>query len=563
MADQGQGFDPDQFLQSYQPPGQGKAKAGAGASGGFDPDEFLRQYQGPQTAAPSATAEAQAPTVPQTSGWQRVGQMGWNALTRGAGEGLAALTEPLQRWDSSLAQKMPRVAAKLPTGPGGADSSWEQRASGVAVNPAANQPQNTFEKYATAGVEGAGAALPTALAGGGVATPLLLGAASGMAGEGARQEFPDLPWAPAAAGLAVGGLGAVGQALNDASQLSKVASGLGSAKTLQQAGEALQPAAQKWLDTKLPAMEDEVWSPVDAALKGPAQPNGPPVPLANYSAALADITQRGGVLAGSSRMLRPQLPDRLNADLASLPATPTWDDVRQLRSDLGAASSNPKIAADIGAKNIDRLYAAITTDLSGVAQANGAGDLFAAANARSSELRTLADQHVRPLVDKGIAPGDAAKLALSGSQNGGSRLAALRLALPDEVDELAAAAVRTHPQLWNKMSPEARDQLVRDPMDKIKVENAVRDVTGHGELGKLGEELVGASTGEMLGALGHSLGGMSEITGGAAGGLIGLGLPPALRAGAALATRPQLLQPLAAGQLGATGKLTPPLSLGQ
>ena len=46
-------------------------------------------------------------------------------------------------------------------------------------------------------------------------------------------------------------------------------------------------------------------------------------------------------------------------------------------------------------------------------------------------------------------------------------------------------------------------------------------------------------------------------------GLIGLGLPPALRAGAALATRPQLLQPLAAGQLGATGKLTPPLSLGQ
>lgn len=509
------------------------------------------------------------PTAPQTTGWQRVVQMGRNALTSGLAEGADALAGPVMGWAQGLANKMPGLANRMPTGPSvnGAES-YSDMGQQALVNPENNQPQTAGERYAYEGAKGLAAAAPLALTGGSALSTTLLSALGGVAGQAAREYAPGVPWAPAAAGAAVGSFGALGQHLTDIGDLAKVAAGLGKSTTLQQAGEHVQAAAKSWLENDLPQHESAVWTPVDNVMKTPTMPEGPPTPPTAYSAALNGITSKGGLLAGQIAKISPGLPGQLKSDLdAALSGksnygpnspnatiTPSWDDMRQLRTAIGSLTSNPKIAADIGAKNIDKLYAAITDDLSRTAAMHGAGDLFAQANATSSQLRTMADQHIKPLIDNGIPAQKAAQMALDKNQ-GGERLTALRAAIPNSVGELAAAKLQTDPRGYSKLPPEAQAQLVRDPMMKIQVDNAIHSALGGSPVGSLGHTLVAGETGGSIGALlGHNFG-YGDIPGGAAGQLAGLALRKALPAAGALAQKPELLRPIGAGWIGSGGQI--------
>lgn len=268
--------------------------------------------------------------------------------------------------------------------------------------------------------------------------------------------------------------------------IAELANSLGQSTTLQKAGTHLQGEAQDWLKTTMPAKEDLAWRPVDAAI-----PANTATGIGNFEGVLKSLTQKGGSLASVVNLLQPRLPAQilktLNArgQLASLlngSTTPTWAEVRALRSAIGRAMSEPSIAPKAGALNLQAMYAGITQDLSRVAKAYGAGDLFAAANAESTRLHGFAENLLSNVVGNKAGrgnpnPEDAAHYFLNAAdlKRGGSDLKLLQSELPQSTRELAAAHLHgiANPSganpptvgknllnIWDKMSPEAKAALL-------------------------------------------------------------------------------------------------------
>lgn len=539
-------------------------------------DDLLGKPSADELLGPEAPAEPQAQALTnspaQVSGWQRYPALAGSALAHGLAVGLGLPGDleslgvkygvnPLQRLLGQ--QEDDPTKTIFPTSETLVNAASQAGMTNRADLTPGWGPYGEAERLGSAAISGIGSAIPQALMGGRPLATLAAGAAGGGAGEATGQLFPGSSLAPVVAGglAGLGTQGLAGMLPNDA--IKREAQALGSSDTLQKAGASLQPAAKRWLDQVLPAKEDAVWSPVDQALKTNLAPQGPAVPLTNYQGVLDSITGRGGSLAASSKLLRPQLPDKMKDALDSLSISgtvPNWDEVRQLRSDIGSALSNPKIAQDIGPKNLDKMYAAITQDLSGAASAAGAGDLFSRANATSSQLRTLADQHIRPLVDDGIAPEKAAKQALASASAGGTKLSALRAAIPDAVDELASAHLLQSPQGWAKLAPEAKAALVPDAGQRMRVEQAVQAKLSSGPppLAQAVHGLAGGSIGEMAGVLAqHFLPNLDQLTAGAAGGLLGILGPNILRGAAGVVKNPRSVGLPVAGALGGTNALFP------
>ena len=497
-------------------------------------------------------------------------------------------------------------------------------------------PHPEIERYAASSAQGVGSALPFLPFGDAeAALPTIV--SSGMGGAGyqyGQEHFPGEPGVPVAlgtvAGLGAGSLASLGQRgtnlllgrLNPNAQdlrlagvpfrsaaltsgnsvtsdllgpsapvgqtaqdlghsIERQASRLGSSRSLEEAGTAAQDAARTWLtDTTNPsALQPQLarlWAPVDAAI-----PGNTPTPLTNFESALQGITADGGSLHRLVEQLRPALPDRLKTSLdksiVALGAIPSWSDVRTLRTALGDAKAVPSVLSQIGAQNIDRLYAAVTADLGEVAQANGAGDLFTTANARSTELYNFAENTVSKLIS-GPKPGadpkpeDAAAKILAGGRRGGTDLAALRANIPSAADELASAQLRLHgledpeslgsvvsskfPQRWATLSPGAKRALFPDPGQRAQIDAAARVALRAREMGggktmtagHALESLVGGTMGGALGVLGSHFGGLpfSDLEAGAAGELIGNLTPYALTTGRNIAANNRLLAYLAA-----------------
>lgn len=390
---------------------------------------------------------------------------------------------------------------------------------GLSSNPAL-APQSEPERLGQAAAAGIGASLPLLPMGGPLAL-LASGAAGGVAGEGARALGAPVP-VQIAAGVA-GGLGVQGLTSALSRGISHIASDLGSSTTLQEAGEAAQEAARRWL-TRVPAGEAPVpgtlqaklanaWSPVDVLVPGDL-----PGQLTNYRAALDSITSRAGGLASSEKALRPALPERLKELLEGTPgevkippmarpgrvsgqagiinptagpATPvasgnvmrpglgpiTWQDLSRFRSTLGDAMADPATVKAAGAENLSKLYAAVTNDMRELAGkvSPDALSAFEAANAESARLYGIAQGPVtklvsgpRPSLVDDPTPGNAASKLLSGARKDGTDLAALRSEIPEAVDELAAAHLRLNPdaRAWQRLSPEAQQVLVESPRDR-------------------------------------------------------------------------------------------------
>lgn len=122
---------------------------------------------------------------------------------------------------------------------------------------------------------------------------------------------------------------------DSASQISQVADALGTSKSLQSAGEALQTHARDWLTNVLPAKQQSAWAPLDAAI-----PAGTAVPRTEFSKALSEINSSGGSNQPLLDVLTPRLPAKLAEafspapPVAKLPGSPPL--VRPV-SDLPAA----------------------------------------------------------------------------------------------------------------------------------------------------------------------------------------------------------------------------------
>lgn len=400
-----------------------------------------------------------------------------------------------------------------------------------------------------------------------------------------------------------------------------IANSLGQSKTMVQAGQALQSHARNWIENILPQSEEAVWSPVDAAI-----PSSTSMTLPNYASALDKINKSAGALESSNQLLKPALPQGLEKALKGtlensemIPGEPgsnpiTWGDVRQLRSSIGSAMTNPQIFNSVGEQNLRHLYAAITGDLGRTADEAGAGDLFSQANQESTRLRSFAENTLGKITDGGnpaqetILPEQAAKAMLGKP----SHLIALRAELPVAADELASAHLQQPGDPWSKLAPEAKQALVPDQSKSQAVDqlleaksqakqaasasiaaaqeakgSAAADATQSQRDANFGlteatykarlalaqaknamtpkpnmvqhgwEAVSGMGLGDMLGTVGLSPFGGSELTHGAIGGLLGLLGPKIVRGLATSSTRPQTYRNLAAGASGATNQLAP------
>lgn len=256
--------------------------------------------------------------------------------------------------------------------------------------------------------------------------------------------------------------------------LETVASGLGSSRTLQDAGTALQAHARNWINTVLPSRLKATWAPVDAAI-----PPDSAVNLSAFGSALKDINSSAGALEPLATLLKPSAPKALGKALDSVgdlgeltegeggtPGVFKWQDVQKLRSTLGDAMSNPKVVNDIGAKNLERLYASLTSDMSTTAIGKGAGDLFSAANQESRRLYQIGEGPMSRIVAgprisaEDPAPEAVAKSLLSSAKSGASDLSTLRQEIPQGVNELAAANLRLDPKSFARLPPESLGALV-------------------------------------------------------------------------------------------------------
>ena len=511
------------------------------------------------------------------------------------------------------------------------------RSAGLIDNPAL-APQSAIERFAQAGATGIGAAGPMLALGGPIVPTLMAGAGGGYGAEAGRELFPGSTAAPMVGsllgGLPLGNVGSAAEqginsllhnynpsgvlfdeaglpmrsaALTSASPATRATLGpyapvaatqqdignaveqqaakLGTSRTLQQAGSALQDSARTWITNILPAKENAAWAPVDAVI-----PPATSTPLNNFMSILQQQTSKGGQLNAALAPLESHLPKTMldalqNKTPIGLGVPPTWEEARALRSAVGDALRDPSIAKGAAEQNLRQMYAGITTDLRGVAQGidatnpqAGATAAFDAANLESTRLHGFAENVLGKVIQSknpqqvGITPENAANAMLAPAKKGGTMLGQLRNELPDAADELAAAHIRmkglsdpTDPaspvsgafsSQWGAMSPEAKLALVPDPsMRQILDANAgvagALKGLGNGTPPGGMHSLVGGGAGAavaLLGdyalhrAIGTEPGSASEWAAGAGGELLGMAIPR----GQAMARRAAANSPLIA-----------------
>lgn len=289
-------------------------------------------------------------------------------------------------------------------------------------------------------------------------------------------------------------------------QVLNLANQLGTSKTFQAAGEQLQAGARTWLEQTMPQAMATAYAPLDALI-----PPTTPGAVFNFAHALKTIDVQAGGLEDLAKVLKPQLPNRLRSvfdDVMENPAitkgTPdrtvtssildpvtgkplatvvpgesgipvTYADMQQFRSILGDAKTRNQIVQNIGQKNLDHLYSALTSDMEAVAREIGPDALtaFSNANTQAKALYQIAEGPMARIVKSGTetaadpSPETIAKRLLGGGRIGASDLATLRTLLPTELDQLASAYFHTGlesgkagPVLWGALAPEARAALV-------------------------------------------------------------------------------------------------------
>lgn len=338
------------------------------------------------------------------------------------------------------------------------------RAAGIVDNPRI-APQSPLEHYVDRAGEVAGASIPFGARG------MFSGAVSGLTSEAARQ-FGAGPWGQLGAALVggVGGsaiygvgerlinsvfgrLNEVGQAyrtagitprmvgdvsgspiaqrlqnaaaglpggtgmtaraadrtLNDFTQaIDRAASRYGSARSPEQAGEALQAGARDWLQNWR-AASGEAWDRVLRIL-----PEDAPIPVTNLRSAVNAVGQRMRDVPDVARALSSDRFTALREAINRSPAEWRSESVRAMRTIIGQLNEAKGIVGDSFTAELDQLYGALSQDIRlAVAMRPGGMPAWTQANRITSQGHRIVDSIVNPLVREGATPTDAYRFAVS------------------------------------------------------------------------------------------------------------------------------------------------------
>ena len=137
-------------------------------------------------------------------------------------------------------------------------------------------------------------------------------------------------------------------------------------------GQVIQASGHNFLTSTLPKYEEAVHGQVNGAM------NGVETPIDSLLDRVLAIAGKGGEMASAISRLSPNIGAALRGSLAKFippegeaeatgealpkalpeadtPPTPvpTWQDVKQFRSALGEAKSNPMVLRDFGEQNLD------------------------------------------------------------------------------------------------------------------------------------------------------------------------------------------------------------------
>lgn len=478
----------------------------------------------------------------------RLGELALNALPNNVTNAFGAIAKPF----IDLSKSVPSWTT-TPIVPQIANAA---RNAGLIDNPN-YAPTGVAENIESGGAKGLGGALLTAPFGGvGVGVRTLLGGTlGGIAGEAAHQAVPTGPGSTILPILAGATTAIGGSTLADilaGNRLEGVAKQLGSSTTMQQAGGELQDAVRDWKSNVLPMKLGAAASPLDAKMA-----HNPTVNFNNFDKTLNDITTEGGTTQPLIDMISSRLPGQLQKTMSSLPGTiyggPTgshyvipavpYEDARVLSSRLGDLIVNPKLIPGNDVNVVKQLYKSLRTDIGETATANGAGDEWNSFNKEASRLYSIAEgpmskvaTDINPVNDI-LNPEDVATKLMSAGKRGASDLAALRGEVPDAVNELAAAHLRSSPQLWPKLSSEAQEALVPNPSHRAIIDYAhstpSSPVTSlrHGA-----EALIGERVGELAAHALNLFPGTPELPG-----LVGIAAPAVARGLKNVLTNPSRL----------------------
>jgi hypothetical protein len=179
----------------------------------------------------------------------------------------------------------------------------------------------------------------------------------------------------------------------------------------------------------------------------------------------------------------------------------SWDAMIKERTRIGQGM-NDDVLRKIGQTNLDRIYAAMTKDLQAKADEIGLRAEFEHGNEVTEELKNLAKNYIGKIAKAPDAEG-AYKEIIKDSGVGGTRFGVFNQELPDLANELASMHIRQiadNPEVWTRLSPGAKQQLVRDPQKLEQVDAAVASqlATGNADSRNV-KSILGAEIGSHIG----------------------------------------------------------------
>jgi hypothetical protein len=302
---------------------------------------------------------------------------------------------------------------------------------------------------------------------------------------------------------------------------------LGPSATQSEAGQALQTAANDWLNNFKQTATNK-WNTFNAQVPGSTQ-----IPVTGFQKALQGVTSDFGGADNLAKALQPglaaKLQTALSADISSTGTLP-WQAVQSTRSALGEMLSSGQPIADTTQAAIKRLYAGLSDDMR--AGANGvspaAGSAFNDASGYTANGHALLDQ-INPIL-RAPNPENAAQYALAQVRQGGSRLGAINFATGGGASDLGASVIRQAAENGpdalarrvGAMSPGAQTQLFGGPGTQQGVGDLVDVANSLRQTGAQYAPHATSDTSRWVGALeGYRLG--HEWTGSPWGGAAGAG----------------------------------------
>jgi hypothetical protein len=146
-----------------------------------------------------------------------------------------------------------------------------------------------------------------------------------------------------------------------AAAVERRASSFGTARTPAEAGQAIETGVQTYAD-RVGAVADKMYTRLRTYIPGVT-----PVAPSATQQVIGELTQKMPGLPKTSAALTPSMFKNLADDLTGN-ATPSFETLSAMRTEVGKKLTDPWLIDDIGRGETKRLYAALTADLRTAAQ---------------------------------------------------------------------------------------------------------------------------------------------------------------------------------------------------